>query len=85
MERGAKLLTFKNACILADYFKVSLDYLLGRAPNPLPDESLTEIYSGKRTVGEIVQDMLALDKPERAKLAEHIEMVRQFKVKKDRA
>lgn len=84
VERGMKPLTLRNACLLADYFGVTLDYLLDRAPNPLPDSRLTEIYSGRRTMGEIVRDMLALDKPERAKLAEHIEMVKQFTAKKDK-
>ena len=34
MERGKRSPSFEVLCALADYFDVSLDYLVGRSDNP---------------------------------------------------
>ena len=34
MEKGKRLPSFEILCALADYFNVSIDYLVGRTDNP---------------------------------------------------
>ncbi len=34
MEKGKRLPSFEILCSLADYFDVSIDYLVGRSDNP---------------------------------------------------
>jgi len=34
LEKGRKITTFDNLIILADYFNVSTDWILGRTDNP---------------------------------------------------
>ncbi|MDR0571093.1 MAG: helix-turn-helix domain-containing protein [Clostridiales Family XIII bacterium] len=34
IEHGRRHTTLRNACVLADYFGVSLDYLVGRSDDP---------------------------------------------------
>ena len=43
METGAREISTENACILADFFGVSIDYLLDREAPPTPEQIIKEI------------------------------------------
>lgn len=52
--------------ILADYFDVSVDYLLGRSTSRLPVNTLEKKFADDETVGSVIENMQKLS-PERRK------------------
>ena len=59
-ETGKRQMNYETLCLLADYFEVSTDYLLGRqdaVPSFLSDEE-RNIIAQYRTLGEYSKDTI---------------------------
>ena len=63
-ESGKHLPDVERLMIIADYFHVTTDYLLGRCTVNLSPDALEEPISGRKTVGSIIVDLKSLP-PER--------------------
>ncbi len=56
-ETGAHLPDIEKLIILADFFGVTTDYLLGRSGSRLPPDVLDEIIMENRTAGDLIQEI----------------------------
>lgn len=56
-ETGAHLPDIEKSIILADFFGVTTDYLLGRSGSRLPPDVLDEIIMENRTAGDLIQEI----------------------------
>jgi len=63
-ENGKHLPDLQKLCVLADYFGVSTDYLLGRISVNLSPDSLNAPFIDGKTIGDIIVMLKKLD-PER--------------------
>ena len=71
-ETGATELPNRVLLILADYYGVSTDYILGRTQCTQGVDALNKKVDTNHTVGELISDVLALDKAGRAYVLESI-------------
>ena len=79
-ETGESELPLRAVSILADFYEVSADYLMGRIEwsNRVP--GLDKKVSGEHTAGEVMNDILSLGAEGRAAVVEYIFLQ---KLKKD--
>lgn len=56
-ENGVHLPDVDKLISLADFFGVTVDYLLGRCSSPLSPDVYDEPVLGKRTAGELIRDI----------------------------
>lgn len=59
-ENGVHYPDIEKLIALADYFHVSVDYLLGRSTNRLSTEVFNQIFCYKETIGSFVDKIKAL-------------------------
>lgn len=63
-ENGVHLPDVEKLVSIADFFDVSTDYLLGRCSSPLSPDVFNESVLGKKTAGELIQNVKEMN-PER--------------------
>jgi len=73
-ENGENEMPIRVIVALADYFGVSVDYLLGRPKGGQGYEVLESTINGDTTVGTVVSDILSLDPPNRDAVVDYIFM-----------
>jgi len=73
-ENGENEMPIRVIVALADYFGVSVDYLLGRPKGGQGYEVLESKVSGDTTVETVVSDILSLDLPNRDAVVDYIFM-----------
>lgn len=56
-ETGAHLPDIEKLIILADFFGVTTDYLLGRSGSRLSPDVLDEVIMENRTAGDLIQEI----------------------------
>ena len=71
-EKGEHELPIRALVLLADYYGVSADYLLGRTRCKHGVEGLDKMIDAERTAGEVISDMLSLSTENRAKVIEYL-------------
>jgi len=71
-ESGVSGLPIRALLILADFYGVSTDYILGRTKSMQNLDALNKKVDASHTVGEIVSDLLALDHAGRAFVLESL-------------
>ena len=71
-ETGITELPVRTLSILADFYGVSTDYILGRTKSTQGVDALNKKVDTDHTVGEVISDILALDKAGRAFVLECI-------------
>lgn len=59
-EKGKHLPDVDRLIMIADYFNVTTDYLLGRSPFNLSPDVFSERIADHKTVGSIISDLKAL-------------------------
>ena len=80
-NQGTRIPNAKNAQILADYFGVSIPYLLGLDDTPtlvsprdtIPAKWIQELFSISHQKSELLQEYMELDKREKAILKQIME------------
>lgn len=68
-EKGAHFPDVEKLVNLADYFQVTVDYLLGRCEHNLSPDVFAEMITEKKTVGEVVRAIKLLPPDRREALA----------------
>jgi transcriptional regulator with XRE-family HTH domain len=76
-ETGEYELPLRALVILADYYKVSADYLLGRTLCREGVASLNTKVDPEYTIGEVISDILSLDTAGRAYVLKSVFLQRQ--------
>ena len=73
-ERGARELPLRHVLTLADYYQVSVEYLLGKSKYKIPPEKeiLSQTFVDSCTVGQLLEQMLGLDQNRRRNLLEYL-------------
>ena len=71
-ETGESELPLRALYVLADHYKVSADYLMGRTEFQHGLETLNQKYDGSYTVGALLTDALNLPAASRASVAEYV-------------
>ena len=79
-ETGESELPLRALSILADYYGVSADYLMGRKDWSDKVPGLDKKVTGEHTTGEVINDILSLGAEGRAAVVEYIFLQ---KLKKD--
>lgn len=67
-ESGVHLPNLDTVCAIADYYGVSVDYLLGRTESPYAEKELTQCISGTYTVNDLLRLVHRLPDPSRKAL-----------------
>ncbi len=75
-ERGNTEVPLEYLSKLADYYGVSIDYMMGRTSFQKPTEELNEEYSRNKTTGAVLSEMLRLENDSREKLLDYIEFLK---------
>jgi len=73
-ETGESELSIRALEILADYYVVSTDYLLGRTECREGVDALNKKVSAEHTVGAHISDLLSLDAASRAAVADYLSL-----------
>ncbi len=73
-ERGETALPLQMIIILADYYKVSTDYIMGRTASTQGIEALNEAVSDEYTAGHLLTDVLSLKEPGRLSVIEYVQL-----------
>jgi len=71
-ETGEHELPLRALVLLADYYGVSADYILGRTDCTEGVQGLNKELSGEHTVGELISDILSLNPAGRAAIVEQV-------------
>lgn len=75
-ERGNTEVPLEHLSKLADYYGVSIDYMVGRTSFRKPATELNEEYSRNKTTGTVLSEMLWLENDSREKLLDYIEFLK---------
>lgn len=67
-ESGIHSPNLDTLCAIADYYGVSVDYLLGRTDSPYAEKELTRCISGTYTVNDFLRLIRRLSDPSRKAL-----------------
>lgn len=67
-ENGIHSPNLDTLCAIADYYGVSVDYLLGRTDSPYAEKELTKCISGTYTVNDFLRLIRRLPEPGRKTL-----------------
>ena len=73
-EMGESELTLRVLFTLADYYNVSVDFLMGRTDCRDGVDGLNKKVNENYTAGEVISDILTLDAAGRAAVIDYIEM-----------
>ena len=75
-EKGHTAIPLEYLSKLADYYEVSIDYMMGRTSFRKSAEELNEEYSRNKTTGAVLSEMLWLETDSREKLLDYIEFLK---------
>ena len=75
-ERGQYEIPSRHLAPLAQLFHVNVEYLLGITEYKGSIEKLNDLYSGGRTVGALVSDLMALDDAGRTAAVEYVDFLK---------
>lgn len=75
-EKGHTAIPLEYLSKLADYYEVSIDYMMGRTSFRKPATELNEEYSRNKTTGTVLSEMLRLETDSREKLLDYIEFLK---------
>lgn len=75
-ESGEHALSVDALWILADYYKVSLDYITGRNYDRFEKEPVEDFFIDKCTYKELNEMISFFSRPARRALLEHIELLK---------
>ena len=67
-ESGIHSPNLDTLCAIADYYGVSVDYLLGRTDSPYSEKELSRCISGTYTVNDFLKLIYRLSEPSRKAL-----------------
>ncbi|MBO5283682.1 MAG: helix-turn-helix transcriptional regulator [Lachnospiraceae bacterium] len=84
-ENGVHSPDLKSLRKIADYFKVSVDYLLGRTEYVSPIEDLNRELIDQYTSGDIMNTVLELSKDSCRDLVKYLEMLKLYEEKDEKA
>ena len=73
-ETGEYELPLRALLLLADYYGVSADYILGRTRSREGLNGLNKKVNGERTAGEVLSDIMSLNSKGRASVIEYISL-----------
>ena len=68
-EKGVHYPDIEKLKMLADYFHVTTDYLLGRSSSKLSPDALDQVILDGKTVGDFIQELSAMSLERRQALA----------------
>lgn len=74
-ERGNTEVPLGHLSKLADYYGVSIDYMMGRTSFRKPATELNEEYSRNKTTGAVLSEMLRLEADSREDLLDYMEFL----------
>lgn len=77
-ENGVHSPDLDALCLIADYFHVSVDYLLGRTEYTAPLEELNEELVNQYTVGSILNTIIELSPDSRQNLVKYLTMLKLY-------
>lgn len=75
-ERDNTEVPLEHLSKLADYYEVSIDYMVGRTSFQKPATELNAEYSNGKTTGAVLSKMLRLEADSREKLLDYIEFLK---------
>lgn len=74
-EHGVYSPNLDTLKLLAEYYGVSVDYLLGRTDCPFPISSVDQVICGETTLGQILDLVENLSEPGRQHLAHMVKLL----------
>ena len=75
-ETGEYELPVRHLLTLAKFYNVSMDYLVGLTDYEVHFEALDTVLSGDVTAGELISDILKLDKNGRISVVEYVSFLK---------
>ncbi len=75
-EQGIHNPDYETLCKLADYYEVSIDYLMGRTSIRTRIDDLDRPLTENYTLGDLLNTTLQLDKASTCSLVEYVDLLR---------
>lgn len=77
-ELGSRLPNIETLLGYAEFFDVTVDYLLGLTPEPISPSVFKQAYNERESVGSIINKLLTLDPDQRSALCTIIENMKFY-------
>ena len=78
-ETGTHSPSYESVIKLADYFDVSVDYLLGHTKLSCSLTKFNKTINGGRTIGDLMNDILSLKDVDFVKLVDYVSLLQNRK------